>query len=74
MNKIIPSLATIALLVTLLGTNNVQAFGSYGMPYTPTFGGGPYHYADGLVINGKTFDVSGYSQKIATQNLTVRIP
>ncbi|GEM_PF-971845 len=74
MNKTIPALATVALLVTVFGGNSLAAYGSYGTWYTPTFGGGQYHYADGLVINGKAFDISGYSQKIEMQNLTVGAP
>lgn len=68
------ALATSVLLVTVFGGSCMLAYGSYSTYYTPTFGGGQYHYADGLVINGKSFDISGYSQKIQTQNLTVGVP
>ena len=61
------------LLLPLLSTGMV-GYRAYGLVYTPSFGGGVYHYADGLVINGKIFDISGYSQKIPTQNMTIGMP
>lgn len=74
MAKIIPSFAIVLLLVPILGNGGLSQYDAYGSSYTPTFGGGTYHYTDGLVINGKTFDISGYSQTIQTQNLTVGVP
>lgn len=74
MNKTIAVLAITFLLVPILGQGSLSEFIAYGSPYGPSFGGGSYHYTDGLVINGKTFDISGYSQKIPAQNLTIGIP
>lgn len=73
MNKTISALAIALLLVPALAGTGIQ-YEASAQSYAPSFGGGFYHYVDGLVINGKTFDVSGYSQKIQTQNLTVGIP
>lgn len=74
MTRIISALAVILLLVPILGNSGLSEYMAYGSSYAPSFGGGIYHYTDGLVINGKTFDISGYSQKIQTQNLTIGIP
>ena len=74
MNKTVTILTIVLLLVPVLAGGSIAEYKAYGSLYAPSFGGGVYHYTDGLVINGKIFDISGYSQKIPTQNLTVGIP
>jgi hypothetical protein len=75
-NHTITVLAIALLLVPVLGSTTLSDYikEAYGVSYPPSFGGGTYQYTDGLVINGKTFDISGYSQTIPTQNLTVGVP
>lgn len=75
-NHTITILAITFLLVPVLGGTTLSEYvkDAYGVSYPPSFGGGTYTYTDGLVINGKTFDIAGYSQTIQTQNLTIGIP
>lgn len=56
------------LLVVLVMGQNLTA---YALPTPPSFGGGKYHYTDGLTINERTFDISKNPQKIDTQNLPI---
>lgn len=64
------------LLVPVLGGTSLSGYvkEAYASSYTPSFGGAISYYSDGLTINGNTFDISGYSQKIQTQNLTIGVP
>ena len=73
MKQMISALAALLLLAPFV-TGGLHGLSAYGSPYAPSFGGSNYHYTDGLVINGRTFDISGYSQKIQVQNLTVGVP
>ncbi len=75
-NRTIIILAIILLLIPVLDGTTLSEYikEAYGVSYPPSFGGGTYHYTDGLVINDKTFDISGYSQTIQTQNLTIGVP
>jgi hypothetical protein len=75
-NRALTILAILLLLVPVLGGTSLSDYvkEAYGVSYPPSFGGGTYQYTDGLTINGKTFDISGYSQTIPTQNLTVGVP
>jgi hypothetical protein len=75
-NRTLTILAILLLLVPVLGGTSLSNYvkEAYGVSYPPSFGGGTYQYTDGLTINGKTFDISGYSQTIPTQNLTVGAP
>ncbi|MDE1829767.1 MAG: hypothetical protein KGI25_05545 [Thaumarchaeota archaeon] len=72
MDKTVLTVTISLLLLPIVG--GLEEYKAYGLFYTPSFGGGTYHYADGLVINGNTFDISGYSQNIPTQNLTLGVP
>ncbi|MDE1862233.1 MAG: hypothetical protein KGI33_04905 [Thaumarchaeota archaeon] len=74
MKTTITAIAMVLLLAPLAGSGGLFGAEAFGSPYAPTFGGGSFHYADGLVINGKVFDISGYSQQITVQNLTVGQP
>lgn len=65
-------LTMIILLVLIFGTSGIVAYGSSSYP--PSFGGGFYQYTDGLVINGKAFNISGYSQNIPTQDFPIGVP
>lgn len=58
---ILASFTVVFLLVTSIGGQNLSAYATNSSP--PSFGGGKLlKYADGLVINGNTFDISKYSQ------------
>ena len=63
--------AVILLLVSVIAGQNLSAYAYVSNP--PSFGGGKVvHYTDGLEINGNTFDISQFSQKISKpQILTV---
>lgn len=71
----IPVIAFV-LILFLGGIRAVSAdVNGHGVSYGPEFGGGRYyHYNDGLGINGNTFDISNYAQKIDTQTLYVGVP
>jgi len=62
-----------ALIATILVSSTpAYAINGHGISYGPEFGGGKLvKYSDGLQINGKTFDISKFSQKITTQKLYV---
>ena len=55
------SFTVVLLLVTSIGGQSLSAYAVYSNP--PSFGGGTViKYSDGLVINGKTIDISKSSQ------------
>lgn len=62
-----------ALIATVLVSSTpAYAIHGHGVSYGPEFGGGKLvKYSDGLQINGKTFNISKFSQTIPTQNLYV---
>ncbi len=75
MNNIFLKSASFAILVLLVSVFAVQNQSAYAQwTNAPSFGSGRFHYTDGLVINGKAFDISGYVQKITTQNLPIGKP
>ncbi len=71
MNNRFMSLASfivVLLLITAVGGQSMSAYAAYSNP--PSFGGGKsLKYSDGLVINGNTFDISKFSQKLATPQI-----
>lgn len=62
-----------ALIATVLVSSMpAYAINGHGVSYGPEFGGGKLvQYSDGLKINGKSIDISKYSQSIPTQKLYV---
>ncbi|HJU14194.1 MAG TPA: hypothetical protein VJ792_07045 [Candidatus Nitrosotalea sp.] len=64
--------ASLLLLISVVAVQNPSAYAVW--TNAPSFGGGTFHYADGLALNGKIFDISKYAQKITTQNLSVGKP
>ncbi|MDE1861815.1 MAG: hypothetical protein KGI33_02760 [Thaumarchaeota archaeon] len=75
-------IATLALTLVGIGPS-VYALSGHGMSYAPSFGsmaigsvlgGSGFSYNDGLTINGDTFDVSNYVQKIPTETVYVGAP
>jgi len=62
-----------ALIATILVSSTpAYAINGHGTSYGPEFGGGKLvKYSDGLQINGKTIDISKFSQKITTQKLFI---
>lgn len=62
------SFTVVLLLVTAIGGQNLSAYAAFSNP--PSFGGGKVvKYTDGLVINGNTFDISKFSQKMTTPQI-----
>jgi hypothetical protein len=61
------SFTIVLLLVASIGGQNLSAHATFFNP--PTFGGGVLKYTDGLTINGKTFDISAFSQKMITPQI-----
>lgn len=62
------SFVAISLLVSTIVGQNMSAYATYSNP--PSFGGGKlFKYADGLVINGNTIDISKFSQKMTTSQI-----
>ncbi len=62
-----------ALIATVLVSSTpAYAINGHGVSYGPEFGGGKLvQYSNGLMINGKSIDISKYSQKISTQSLYI---
>jgi hypothetical protein len=62
-----------ALIATVLVSSMpAYAINGHGVSFGPEFGGGKLvQYSDGLKINGKSIDISKYSQTISTQKLYV---
>lgn len=80
MNKTILKISSAAIFLILfssyMGTNsNAYAVWGHGISHGPSLGQ-VYNYAynDGLTIDGKTFNISQYSQVIPTQTFYVNIP
>ena len=65
-----------ALVATILVSSTpAYAINGHGVSYGPEFGGGKLvQYSDGLKINGKSIDISKYSQSIPTQKIYVNNP
>ncbi|HET7337466.1 MAG TPA: hypothetical protein VFJ23_06195 [Candidatus Nitrosotalea sp.] len=65
-----------ALVATILVSSTpAYAINGHGVSYGPEFGGGNLvKYSDGLKINGKSIDISKYSQSIPTQKIYVNNP
>lgn len=65
-----------ALVATILVSSTpAYAINGHGVSYGPEFGGGKLvQYSDGLKINGKSIDISKYSQTIPTQKIYVNNP
>ena len=65
-----------ALVATILVSSTpAYAINGHGVSYGPEFGGGKLvQYSDGLKINGKSIDISKYSQSIPTQKLYIGNP
>lgn len=65
-----------ALVATILVSNTpAYAINGHGVSYGPEFGGGKLvQYSDGLKINGKSIDISKYSQSIPTQKIYINNP
>lgn len=62
------SFTVVLLLITAVGGQSMSAYATYSSP--PSFGGGKVvKYADGLVINGNTIDISKFSQKMTTPQI-----
>jgi hypothetical protein len=62
---ILASFTVALLMVTAIGGQNLSAYAAYSN--APSLGGGKLlQYSDGLVLNGKTIDISKYSQKMTT--------
>ncbi|MDE1830834.1 MAG: hypothetical protein KGI02_00530 [Thaumarchaeota archaeon] len=56
----------------LVSSTPAYAINGHGVSHGPEFRGGSLvQYSDGLQINGKSIDVSKYSQTISTQNLYI---
>lgn len=66
------SFTVVLLLVASVGSQNLSAYAASTNP--PSLGGGRYQFTDGLKINGHVFDISKFSQKISTQNLSIGKP
>ena len=62
-----------ALIATILVSSTpAYAIHGHGVSYGPEFGGGKLvKYSDGLKINGKSFDISKFTQTIPTQKFYV---
>ena len=65
-----------ALVATILVSSTpAYAINGHGVSYGPEFGGGKLvKYSDGLKINGKSIDISKYSQSISTQKIYINNP
>ena len=83
--QVITGTIVIALVLTLVGANSsVYALTGHGASWAPSFGGSTYYgsalgssplsYNDGLTINGHTYDISNYVQKIPTRTIYVGSP
>ncbi|MDE1814343.1 MAG: hypothetical protein KGH87_07820 [Thaumarchaeota archaeon] len=71
--KALTATTLFALIATVLVSSTpAYAINGHGVSYGPEFGGGSLvQYSDGLQINGKSIDISKYSQTISTQNLYI---
>ncbi len=71
--KALSATTLFALIATVLVSSTpAYAINGHGISYGPEFGGGKLvQYSDGLQINGKSIDISKYSQTIPTQTLYV---
>ncbi|MGI0066468.1 MAG: hypothetical protein ACREAT_06905, partial [Nitrosotalea sp.] len=71
--KALTATALFALIaIVLVSSTPAYAINGHGVSYGPEFGGGKLvQYSDGLQINGKSIDISKYSQTISTQSLYV---
>lgn len=71
--KALTATSLFALIATILVSSTpAYAINGHGSSYGPEFGGGKLvQYSDGLKINGKSFDISKFSQTIPTQKLYV---
>jgi hypothetical protein len=65
-----------ALVATILVSSTpAYAINGHGVSYGPEFGGGKLvKYSDGLKINGKSIDISKFSQSISTQKIYINNP
>jgi hypothetical protein len=71
--KALTATTLFALIATVLVSSTpAYAINGHGVSYGPEFGGGKLvQYSDGLKINGKSIDISKYSQTISTQKLYI---
>ncbi len=71
--KALTATTLFALIATVLVSSTpAYAINGHGASYGPEFGGGSLvQYSDGLQINGKSIDISKYSQTISTQTLYI---
>jgi hypothetical protein len=80
MNKTILKIASATIFLILassyVGTNsNAYAVWGHGISHGPSFGNiYGFQFHDGLTIDGKTFDISKFSQVIPTQTFYVNVP
>ena len=81
MNKIILKISSVAIFLILFSsyvgtTSNAYAVWGHGISHGPSFGHVyDYTYTDGLKIDGKTFDISKFSQSASsTETLYVNVP
>lgn len=78
------SVLVAALVLTLGASSSVYALADLRSSYGPSFGGAPptnaahgstpITYQDGLTINGNTYNISKYVQKIPTATLYIGAP
>ena len=80
MNKTILKISSAAIFLILISSyvgtsSNAYAIWGHGVSHGPSFGNiRDFQFQDGLTIDGKTFDISKFSQVISTQTLYVNVP
>ncbi len=80
MNKLILKISCAAIFLILIssyvGTNyNAYAIWGHGISHGPSLGTVyNFQYNDGLTIDGKTFDISHFSEVLPTQTFYVNVP
>ena len=80
MNKTVLKISSAAIFLVLVASyagthSNAYAIWGHGVSHGPSFGYNyVYKYNDGLTIDGKSFDISKFSQTIPTQTFYVNVP
>ena len=74
--KILSAAIFLILFTSYMGTNsNAYAIWGHGISHGPSLGSVyNYKYNDALTVDGKTFDISKFSQVVPTQTFYVNIP